>query len=60
MVGGGGGSFWSLVFNLEGIEVSCLLDIIKAHEMYYDNLFANEKVDLTIQNDLLSNVSARG
>lgn len=49
----------SSVFNTEGSEVSSLPEIIEVHEKYYDNLFANEEIDLTVQNELLSHVSAR-
>jgi len=49
----------SSVFNSEGIEVCSLPDIVEGREKYYDNLFANEEVDLTVQKELLSHVSAR-
>ena len=49
----------SSVFNSEGIEVSSLPGIIDAHEKYYNDLFADEEVDLAVQNELLSHVSAR-
>lgn len=48
----------SSVFNSERIEVSSLPDMIEVHETYYDNLFANEEVDLAVPNELLSHVSA--
>ena len=49
----------SSVFNSEGLEVSSLPEIIEVHEIYYDNLFANEEMDLAVQNELLSHVSSR-
>ena len=49
----------SSVFNSEGSEVSSLPEIIEVHEKYYDNLFANDEMDLAVQNELLSHVSAR-
>lgn len=52
------GTLLSSVFNSEGIEVSSLPDMIEVHETYYDNLFANEEVDLAVPNELLSHVSA--
>ena len=52
-------SFVSSVLNSDGVEVSTLPEIIKAHEDFYSSLFAEEPVDLATQSHLLSFVSRR-
>lgn len=45
------------VLNSDGVELSTLPEIMKAHEDFYSSLFAEESVDLETQNHLLSFVS---
>ena len=47
------------VFDSAGVEVFSLPDVIRIHEEYYTDLFAEEEIDLSAQNELLSFVTAR-
>ena len=49
----------SSVFDLAGVEVFSLAGMIRVHEEYYTDLFAEEEIDLSAQNELLSFVTAR-
>ena len=52
-------SFVSSVLNSDGVEASALPEIMKAHEVFYSSLFAEESVDLETENHLLSFVLRR-
>ena len=45
--------------DLNGAEVSDRADLIKAHEDFYANLFSRDEIDLSIQQELFSNLSLR-
>ena len=49
----------SSVFDSAGVEVFSLPDIVRIHEEYYTDLFTEEEIDLSAQNELLSFVTAR-
>ena len=49
--------FTSSVWNLEGREVFSLPELMAAHEEFYSVLFAEEPIDVQVQNSLLSHVS---
>ena len=52
-------SFVQSIFTSDGTEVSSLTDVIRAHEDFSSTLFAEEPVDLTVQEHLLSFVTRR-
>lgn len=52
-------SFVHSVFTSDGVEVSLLPEVIRAHEDFYSTLFAEEPVNLAVQEDLLSFVTRR-
>ena len=52
-------SFVQSIFILDGTEVSSLPEVIRAHEDFYSSLFAEEPVDLAVQEHLLSFVTRR-
>ena len=52
-------SFVSSIFSSEGVEVSTLPEIMRAHEDFYSALFAQEPVDLDVQESLLTFVTRR-
>ena len=47
------------IYNSGGTEVSDRVDLIKAHEDFYANLFSSERIDLFTQQELFSNLSLR-
>ena len=52
-------SFVHSIFTPDGSEVSTLPEVIGAHETFYSALFAEEPVDSTVQEHLLSFVTRR-
>ena len=51
-------SFVSSVYNLAGVDVSSLPEIMEAHTAFYTDLFSLGSIDLQTQNELFSHVSA--
>lgn len=47
------------IYDPSGAEVSDRAGLIHAHEEFYANLFSRDKIDLTIQQKLFSNLSLR-
>ena len=52
-------SFVHSVFSAHGTEVSSLPKVIRAHKHFYSTLVAEEPVDLTVRDNLLSFVTHR-
>ena len=47
------------MYNLNGVAVSDWAGLIKAHEDFYANLFSRDEIDLSVQQELFTNLSLR-